>query len=87
MAKAQINGNNVEVNAAVVNGALADVIYEISGKDASKLYYTLMDVGAKPSNLFEDGHFTISKKQLTDPSMNIPFLKILDKKLGAALPH
>jgi len=46
-----------------------------------------MDVGAKPSDLFADGHFTISKKQLVNPDMNIPFLKILDKKLDAALPH
>lgn len=84
MSKAQINGNTVEVNAAVVNGALADVVYDISGKDATKLYDTLKDVGVKPSEL-SDGHFTISKKQLTDPSMNLPFLRILDRKLGEAI--
>ena len=82
--KAQINGNNVEVNAAAVKSGLTDVMYDISGKDAPKLYDTLLDVGAKPSEI-HDGHFTILKSQLTDPSKNIPFLKILDRKLSDAI--
>ncbi len=81
MAKAQINGNNVEVTSTVVNGA---VTYTLSGKDAEKLHDTLEDVGAHPSDM-KAGQFTISKSDLIDPNKNVPFLRIVDKKLGAAL--
>jgi hypothetical protein len=83
MPQARINGQSVEVTMTTVEQPVKDVIYTISGEGSANLRATLVDVNADPSVL-ANGSFTIKRSSLLDPFMDMPFLKMLDKKLAAA---
>lgn len=79
MPTARIDGKSVDVTKT--GKEKWEVVYTISGEGAASIHSQLMDVNAGPSPIV-DGKFTISKAALTFD--NVPFLKMLDKKLDAA---